>query len=191
MANYKVGGFTFSDEETARKAAKELKAVEYVLEQLKNADDTMVFKAYNQILDKKMFKTEVGISFLNQLRMNLLNCGSFDSKMIRPIYNLENDNADIPVASTKVDKKEKPKVEKKVKSVSTDKEINKLKRINSILLVVCITLFLCVCGMFYINSTINSPNILNYEQQLIDKYSTWEQELNDREQALRQRELVQ
>ena len=70
-------------------------------------------------------------------------------------------------------------------------QIKRLKLINKLLLVLCITLLLCVIGMFYVNSTINSPTILNYEEELLNKYSSWEQELTEREAAVKERELKQ
>lgn len=60
----------------------------------------------------------------------------------------------------------------------------KVIKINKILLILCIVLGLIIIGMFAINTTINSPNILNYENRVIDKYSSWEQELNAKEQVL-------
>jgi len=62
--------------------------------------------------------------------------------------------------------------------------------INSVLLVICLTLLVCVCGMFYINSTINSPNILNYKETITDEFSSWKQELDQREKELNERERL-
>ena len=42
--------------------------------------------------------------------------------------------------------------------------------------------------MFYVSSTINSPTILNYEETITDQYSTWKQELDEREAELKARE---
>ncbi len=42
--------------------------------------------------------------------------------------------------------------------------------------------------MFCINSTINSPNILNYEVMLQDRYASWEQDLVERENSVIKRE---
>jgi hypothetical protein len=36
----------------------------------------------------------------------------------------------------------------------------------------------------------NSMNIYNYEQQVIDKYEAWEQELDEREADLTKREQI-
>lgn len=51
-----------------------------------------------------------------------------------------------------------------------------------------VVLLLCVIGMFIVSSTSNSPNILNYETKLINKYEQWEQELEQREAEVSERE---
>ena len=48
MAKYNIGGYIFNDENSARKAAKELKAVEHILGQLKTADEQEVLKIYRE-----------------------------------------------------------------------------------------------------------------------------------------------
>ena len=45
-----------------------------------------------------------------------------------------------------------------------------------------------VVGMFILASTMDSPTILNYENQIINKYEAWEQELSKREQAVKDAE---
>jgi hypothetical protein len=83
-------------------------------------------------------------------------------------------------------------VDKKKLGETSDKYlIRRLRLVNRVLLVLCITLLLCVIGMFYVNSTINSPTILNYEEKILDKYSAWEQELTQREAAVKEKELKQ
>ena len=47
-----------------------------------------------------------------------------------------------------------------------------------------IVFFIAIVAMFIISSTSNNVNILNYENEIIDKYSEWEQELSDKEQEL-------
>ena len=227
MAKYNIGGVIFNDEASAKRAAKELKAVEYILGQLKEADEHGVLKVYNKLLDQRMFSTVIGIGFLEQLRKNLLDSGAFAETDIRPVYNPGTDDilpedegpvtdsgetaepsADITVntepddSSSKKDVKAKlhkssrrfkTKSDSKSKDAVDDpqREIKKLRTINRILLVACITLALCVIGMFYISTTINSPTILNYEQEILNKYSSWEQELTEREQAVREKEVNQ
>ena len=42
--------------------------------------------------------------------------------------------------------------------------------------------------MFAITATSGTATVLNYEQKLIDRYEGWEQELNEREAAVKERE---
>ena len=45
-----------------------------------------------------------------------------------------------------------------------------------------------VIALFIITSTSDNPNIINYENALIDKYSSWESELNEKDKTLRAKE---
>lgn len=197
MARYNIGGYIFDDENKAKKAAKELKAVEYILGQIKDADEKGVLTVYKKLIKQRLFSTEIGMSFLSQLRQNLIDSNIFSEDEIPEVYSLEESlekkqSEEIPKAKEKP-KPAKEKADKFVGTADSDAfaQIRKLKRINSILLILCITLLLSVIGMFYVNSTINSPTILNYEEKLIDKYSSWEQDLTERENALKEKELSQ
>ena len=122
---------------------------------------------------------------------------------IPPVYSLEEPPKDVtPEEKTedtnsssdeKVSKAKKEKADKKVvaKVKNDSSEIKRLKAINKVLLIFCIALLLCVLGMFYVSTTINSPTILDYEEKLIDKYSSWEQDLTEREEAIREKEQEQ
>jgi hypothetical protein len=207
MAKYNIGGYIFEDENKAKKAAKELKAVEYILGQIKEADEKGVLTVYKKLINQRYFSTEIGMGFLSQLRQNLEACGAYSDDEIPQIYSLDaeepkvKETASEPVKAkdTKPEispekskvKKEKSDKSKESKSEGDFAELKRLRFINKILLILCITLLLCVIGMFYVNSTINSPTILNYEEKLIDKYSSWEQELTEREAAVKEKELSQ
>lgn len=200
MAVYKVGDFKFDNEETAKKAAKELKATQYILNQLKDADDVAVLSIYNRLLAQNIFETDLGRAFLKQLEDNLLASGLLEPKV----------TSDVEVRRTRKeesfltdDKKQLDKIEKNRsntkrknskkanKKITLEEKYNRLCILNKILIVICVGLVISIAAMFFINSTINSPTILNYEEQILDKYSNWEQELTKREEALRQREIEQ
>ena len=63
-AKYNVSGFVYTDEATAKIAAKEEKAVAYLRPQIKWNNSKALLGAYNQLLDQKLFHTQVGLSFL-------------------------------------------------------------------------------------------------------------------------------
>lgn len=51
-----------------------------------------------------------------------------------------------------------------------------------------VLLILAVAAMFTITIRSDNPNILNYKRVITDKYAQWEQELTERENAVRERE---
>lgn len=190
MAKYNIGGYIFNDEESAKKAAKELKTVEYILGQIKEADEKTVLQIYKKLLNQRLFSTEIGLGFLSQLRQNLIASGLFAEDEVEDVYTIgeqelkeESDNQ-----GDDSSEKENNRVTSKSGNSPELKQIRKLKIINSVLIVISLTLLLCVIGMFYVSSTINSPTILNYEETITDQYSTWKQELDEREAELKARE---
>ncbi len=189
MAKYNIGGYIFDDENKAKKAAKELRSVEYLLSQIKDADEKGVLTVYKKLINQRLFSTEIGMGFLTQLRKNLLQSEAFTEADVPPVYSL-NEEKNKPDKTKQKDEIADKVVVDKPKVVDSG-EIKRLKFINKILIILCITLALIVIGMFYVNSTINSPTILNYEEQLLNKYSSWEQELSEREAAVKEKELSQ
>ena len=190
MAKYNIGGYIFNDEESARKAAKELKTVDYILGQIKEADEKTVLQIYKKLLNQRLFSTEIGLGFLSQLRQNLIASGLFAEDEVEDVYTIgeqelkeESDNQ-----GDDSSEKENNRVTSKSGNSPELKQIRKLKIINSVLIVISLTLLLCVIGMFYVSSTINSPTILNYEETITDQYSTWKQELDEKEAELKARE---
>lgn len=191
MAKYNIGGYIFNDEESAKKAAKELKTVEYILGQIKEADEKTVLQIYNKLLKQRLFSTEIGLGFLSQLRQNLLASGMFAEDEVEDVYTIgeqELQSESDEKGDDDSDAQGKNRVLSKSDNSLELKQIRKLKIINSVLIVVSLTLLLCVIGMFYVSSTINSPTILNYEETITDQYSTWKQELDEREAELKARE---
>ncbi len=55
-------------------------------------------------------------------------------------------------------------------------------------LLFCLFLILVTIGVGAITLTDHHPNIINYENKLIEKYQNWENDLESREQALKERE---
>lgn len=55
---------------------------------------------------------------------------------------------------------------------------------------IAVNLFLLILavGIAVITLMDSNPNIINYENKIVDKYAEWEQALEEREQAVKQRE---
>ena len=95
-----------------------------------------------------------------------------------------------PKVKRKFPKLKREKTDKKSAVVSDDNVgvVRRLRMFNSFLIVCVFTLLLCVLGMFYVSTTINSPTILNYKESITDEYSSWKQQLDERERELNERE---
>ena len=56
------------------------------------------------------------------------------------------------------------------------------------LLIFFVFLIILVILMFVITIKSNNPNILNYKEAIINEYASWEEELNAREEAIKEKE---
>lgn len=164
-----VDGFLFHDEEEYQKALKEQKAVVYLKKQISGKNAAELLRIYSQLLEQKMFHTQVGYTFLHDLYIALQHQKSIPNSSIPTI--------DLPKAEKKVIEP----VQKKPASSSASSQVK-------ILRIMVVALLCLVIGMFGITLTSTSPTILDYETKLQNKYASWEQELSQREAAVTKRE---
>jgi len=179
--DFLVEGYLFITEEDAMLARDEKQKIEYLEKRMNYENARSVLSVYEKMTETKMFQTPVGLAYLNQLRLFLTEHldGDFTIPYITvpSIYKREIRQNSAVVA---------PKVIYGKKKKTSAKEIS----IKSSLLL-SIFLILLVIAMFIITIQGENANILNYKTVLINKYATWEQELSDREEAvkLKEREL--
>lgn len=192
QTTYRVGDFTFTDERAAAEARKELKQIEHLRPQIDMKDRAMVLKVYKQIVAKGIFHTPVGYAFTNELReiagvktapaVKVDNLGKEKYKRSPHTSLAEAEAAKAKEEGGDLD----PKTKKLIATLK--RQVESLKKMNLALKVVVAILIACVVGMFIINSTTNNVNILNYEEEIIDKYSQWDEELTQRELELKMKE---
>lgn len=185
--NYEVGGFLFQTEEEAELAKRELEGVRFIRQKTDLENPEIVFTVYQNLIQQDLFETPIGYCFLKELRDYLL--------MIPAI---KNENvADIPVKCKEISKEPKRvKKERREKKPEEKKEKRKEKNTNyktrcHFFMITTLILAVSVATMMVLAATSDNINILNYENKLIDKYSAWEQELEEREQALEKQENEQ
>lgn len=182
---YTVEGFSFADEQLAEQAGKELEGIKYIKSRTDMENPELMLEVYRKMLEEDLFETPVGLCFLKEMQESLRTNPRTRGEEI----------ADIPIGRGSAVQKEKepeqpkkPRVgepEKKVKLI--EKHIN-YKRRYRLLLSLSIVLLIIVASMFAITLTSNSPNILNYENEIINKYEDWEQQLKEKEEELEKRE---
>ena len=167
---FTVGGFSFKNEEEAELAKKEMKGVEYIRGKTDMDYPEMVLQVYNKMVDGRLFETVVGFSYLKELQEYLRTIPYIRREDIRPI----------PIAYRDYEAERRKKAGSIVGSLP--------EKVIQGSLILNIVLAVCVVVMFLISMTGSSPNILNYETQIINRYEAWEQELTEREEAVREKE---
>ena len=166
-------GHTFEDEKQLIAAKKEAEAIEYLRSKTDFGNMNNLRKLYDRILDRDMMETVVGIDFLKEIRGLLIGSGMFKEDQIRPVPLLP----------------EVKKLKKRKENQKRSRErtlLERSERQNTILKVVCFFLTVLVIGMFVIVLTgKRSPLAIRYEEQLINKYASWAEELQQKEDFLR------
>ncbi|MBE5897005.1 MAG: hypothetical protein E7281_04510 [Lachnospiraceae bacterium] len=195
---YKVGKFEFGTLDEANEAQKEYQAIEYITKQLDLNNLSAVKSVYDQLQKQNMFHTAIGLSFMKKMEAQIakLENAVADNDSHEEVSEevmdraedstLDTNSSVVENAKTKTAKESR--TSGKVKPKKIDRELKKYKTLTSIFRTTTIALLLMVIGMFYVASTINSPNILNYKEQITNEYASWAQELSDKESALNKRE---
>jgi len=93
-----------------------------------------------------------------------------------------------PVLEESLRKKLRISAKNRASEKKASKKTDGYRKKYEITLFISVILAVSVIGMFIVASTSDSPTIINYENKLIDKYAAWEQELDEREAALKERE---
>ena len=191
---YEAGGFVFRTKKEAELAQREIEGTKYLRQKLDMENPNAVFSIYQNLIEQDLFETPVGYCFLKELRDYLL--------MIPAISNEEVLAIPIRYPQTEEEEKKQKKEQKKEeqrKERQREKERAKNKKEQKkegknykgrcqFFMVTSLILLISVVSMMLLAATSDNVNILNYENKLIDKYSSWEQELEEREQAVKEQE---
>ena len=182
-----IGGFEFSNEAEAAQARKEEEGVKYIREKTDMDNPEMVLQIYNKMIQQNLFETAVGFSYLKDLQEYLMAIPYIAKEDVLPIPVRH------PVLESNIRKNVRTPAKKAKSSSDTPKTVVKEKNADykvryEISLFIAVILAASVIAMFFISASSGSPNILNYENKLINKYEAWEQELNEREAAVKQQE---
>ncbi len=169
-----VGHYLYASEEDAREAAKEEKQAAYLEARIDFSQRQNVRKIYEKALADRIFRTPPGLAFLSRLRSALIATGAQDVPPV-PVF----------VRFTGSMRERTETARARVKREERKRRAFDNHRISLLLNVV----LLAVVGiLFFLTMSSPNPNILNYEQALVNKYASWEEELKERENVVRQAE---
>lgn len=170
-----VRGYCFGTAEDAETARQEVKKIEYLEQHMDYGKTENILLVYRKAVESRIFQTPVGWEYLRSLQGRLLEAEDLEEP-IPPVtlYTVfaHRVGDDIRVPAPRLPEKKK----------------SNFKGQFIVSVVVNLILAVSVGAMFAIALTSDQPNILNYERALVNKYASWEQELTERENRLREQE---
>lgn len=179
MANEQwiVQGFLFQSRQEYMKAKKEQEAIAYIKANSDLNNIKSVTKVYNKLTENHTFDTIIGITFLNELREKILKQKDAVEAEMKPILIRGSQTM------TRHGKEMVKQQENKYKNLYEE-----VKHKRSISVYLNIFLAITVIAMFMITYYSPRHNDSVYEQEILDKYSTWKAELQQKEDELNARE---
>ena len=175
-SNFIVGGYEFMSELDAQKASLDLSKIKILEVRAKASKPDDIKAVYEKAIENKIFKSPVGWRYLMGMREKLYESGYTDEDLI-PIP--------IPISLTRHSPFENLSVKQRIKPEPKTENVE-FKRIFPIILNVFLIILVII--MFYIASTSDSDNILNYKSNVTNRYAEWEQDLTEREKEIRKKE---
>lgn len=168
-----VEGYQFESEKDAKVAKADLAKIQKLEDKMDYRNPHVVFMVYKKAIDSDLFKSPVGYDYLRKLQ-----------KIVKESPLIKDEIPHIPISSLNGYTTPLPTTNSYKLTPVKKKE----QKSNRVMWMVNMVLVVLVLVMFYITTTSSNPNIINYERSLQNRYATWEEELESREQALRIKE---
>lgn len=173
--NNVVRGYCFGTAEDAEIARQEEKKIQYLEQHMDFAKPENMLLVYKKAMESRVFTTPIGWEYLKKLQKELSERSDLKEE-VPPValYTVfaHRVGDDIRIPAPRIPEKSKDNTNKKF--------------IASV--VINFILAAAIAVMFYIAYTSDNPNVLNYKNNLVNKYAQWEQELTERENAIREKE---
>jgi hypothetical protein len=203
---YKVEEYEFETQEQAQAARQELEQVNYLKEQTGKGDPDVVLTLYNKLVQRRVFSTPVGLGYLIELQDYLNAIPYIKKEDILPLLAENTDSSEKQAQQPKKKPAQKkpqkpdPEAEERARQRQLHRQqealvrrqiekSNHYRRLFHISTFFAVVFAVAMVGMVIITMiSKDNVNIVNYENTLIDKYESWEQELNEREAQLELRE---
>ncbi len=171
-------GYIFLSVEDVEKAKHDRKKIDILGQKVRSTKVSDLEAVYEKAISSKIFSTPIGWEYLAKLRDKLIAAGVSDSDLTPIPISVKFTNVALPDEYhprqyiTPVPKKKKRDVKASIIILSA---------FNLILIGL-------VVAMFIIVNTAETDNMINYKQNVTNRYAEWEQSLKDREKAVRQKE---
>lgn len=172
-----VNGFQFGSKEDVELAEQELSTVKYIEGRIQNRGSDTIMSVYKGAIERKMFRTPVGYAYMHDLQKKMAAMGVRREDIPGvPLYQIYNNNLSEEV------------IPRRTITIPKRKKKSAIIRMNRTLIMVNIILILLIIALFVINIKGSTPTVLNYKYAIENEYASWEQELKERENAVREKE---
>ncbi len=175
-------GFSFYTEKDAELAELERKKIDYLQARMDYSQPEQVLRIYEKVIRERVFKTPVGLFYLKQVQNYLLGQEKILKEQVIAIPLYQSFHGEV--------REEQSPARSRVKPSEKKEKQKKERRASALSISVILNLLLsaAIIAMFAIALNADQPNILNYETVITNRYATWEQELIEREQIVREKE---
>ena len=177
---FMVGGYEFATKEEAQHAKDELNAIKYLSQKTNSKDPKQVYSLYNKIIERKLFSTHVGMNYLKNLQTFLYKSDEIPNDKIQPIPINAETQGEINI------RRERSEFKSELRDMSV--KVAKYKNNFTRVMIINVVLIIIIIAMFVILNTSSNPNIINYEVNIQNKYSQWQEQLQSQEESLNARE---
>lgn len=175
-----INGYQFQNQADVKLAKEEIERIRYITGKMDMKNPTAVLTVYDKLVTSGIFVTPVGQEYLRTLQNYLFKSEAIDDSAIK----------EIPIGISYSDALN-AKFEKREENLSVrSRTLRKTFRREYIIsLLVNILLFIMVIAMFVITLKAETPNMINYRSAILNEYSEWQQELDEREKVIKEKEL--
>lgn len=177
---FMVGGYEFATKEEAQLAKDELNAIKYLSQKTNSKYPKQVYSLYNKIIERKLFSTHVGMNYLKNLQTFLYKSDEIPNDKIQPIPINAETQGEINI------RRERSEFKSELRDMSV--KVAKYKNNFTRVMIINVVLIIIIIAMFVILNTSSNPNIINYEVNIQNKYSQWQEQLQSQEESLNARE---
>lgn len=165
-----VDGYMFGSLAEADLARSEIVKIKKINNDFKGKSASDMLELYNRIIEKNIFKTIIGYNYLHELRKILRKNPAINDEDIKSVQVITGS------AIERNSKKERDKI-----LLEKNKDLREKIKCS---VFVNIVLIFVIIVMFVISYKSKKFDVTAYEQQIQDKYSSWEESLNERESKL-------
>ena len=180
-----VEGFVFENEEEYQLALKDAELFDILWNKIKKSDRNVATELYDTLLTSDKIKTVVGMYNVKMLQNYLIQNGYVSESEINPIVGFVGRKVSTTDAmkSYEYSNRMKYMVNQKVND-----KLEKYKATVATLKVVVLILAVVIAVMFVVQANGGTANYASAKEAVIDEYSEWEQDLNDREKEVKEKE---